>query len=394
MTRVKLCYGQSIQLNTAKKLTILACAFLASLLLVIYLDGKLFYLPQWLRPSGNDGSLLTLSTSPERPAVVTDSYWGAKPESSVNAQASVSELFEVSVESAGCVDHSLGELKLQKKNGLFYWIDKQGVKHISDKKPREYAYQDFPLAGEQIFDYFSLYISGSDVPFQFKENLDRTITKLFSVYGQLISKAELKKVAVNLQFIASKKEFEAYKSKNEVTNQNSVGFYNNGTNQAVIYYRDYASAFATALHETSHAINRAVLGKTNKWFNEGLAEYLEKIEINLASVQIKPHPDWVNNGKLHSQPIPIARLFSGNLNDWNGPDSSAHYESSWSLIYFLMDDPARKRALANYMRHEQQNLCDELSVQQLTTDLDMNISSLQLNFNNWLKAKKFQTHRI
>jgi len=385
----------SKKLSWIKKAILLALSFFASFELAYFLDGKKLYLPDFFVQNLHVKSDLPpakLAVSEYQDEVLLLERKVQFPH--LDDQNKIVELYEVNQTQSVCVDHSLGDLKVQSKNGLYYWTDDKGVKHISDKKPKEIEYQAFVLAGEQVLDYFSLNITGSDVPFEFKEKLTRSITALFKVYGQLLSKAELKKVQVNLKFIASATEFARYKAKHAPGLKNIAGFYNNGSNQAVIFFSNYEQAFSTALHETTHAINRAVLGTSPKWLNEGLAEYLENIEVNLDSVNIKSSSDWERNGKLKYPILQLNNLLATTANDWNIDKNQNLYASSWAFVYFLMDDPKRKNDFARVIRHEQENLCNQLSVLQTFQDLGGSINSLQNEFNLWLKQAKITGHFI
>ena len=384
------------ELSWLTKSLIIIVAFIASFALAYYLNGKSFYLPNFLVPSQyfqNDLMQTEESTLDGQTDLLLPSEQFQKPLQTVNIPKIV-ELPETGQSQIFCIDHSLGELQVQNKNGLYYWTDEQGIKHISDKKPKDTEYQMLTLAGEQVLDYFSLNITGSDVPFEFKEKLTRYITKLFAVYGQLLSKAELKKVVVNLKFITSKTAFEQYKARYAPGVNSATGFYSNGSNQAVIFYSNYENAFSTALHETAHAINRAVVGNTAKWLNEGLAEYLENIEVNLSSAIIKPSSDWLRNGQLKYPLIDLNALLISSVDDWKAEGNQSLYAASWTFVYFMMDDPSRKKALARFIRREQENLCNTSSLEQTLKHLGFNLSTLQNDFKLWLHQTKFTNHHI
>ena len=371
-------------------------AFIISFELAYYLDGKRFYVPDFLALSQyfKQELLPTEASTIETQSAQLPTINNPHNITHTEQKTKIVELSEIGQRRYVCTDHALGELQVQNKNGLYFWTDEKGTKHISDKKPKDTEYQMLTLVGEQVLDYFSLNISGSDVPFEFKEKLTGSITKLFAVYGQLLNQAELKKVAVNLRFITSKTEFDQYQARYAPSLSGAAGFYNNGSNQAVIFYSNYENAFSTALHETAHAINRAVVGNTAKWLNEGLAEYLENIKVNLSSATIKPSAAWLHDGQLKYRLVDLNSLLRSSPDDWNTASNQRLYSSSWAFVYFMMDEPSRKKALARVIRHEQENLCNTLSLEQTLKHIGLNLSTLQNDFKLWLKQTKFTSHHI
>jgi hypothetical protein len=143
-----------------------------------------------------------------------------------------------------------------------------------------------------------------------------------------------------------------------------------------------------------HAINRGIIGSSNKWFNEGMAEYLENITINLDTAVIKRNDTWYKNGKLKYRPLPLRKVLSASRKDWNNQSKSNLYSTSWAFIYFLMDDTKRKAKLVKILKAEQQNLCNTLSFKQTMQIFNMDDRELQNKFSRWLiEGDKF-THQI
>ena len=363
-------------------------AFGASILLVNHLNGKKILLPEFVdHVLSYFNELVLIDAEPIKSNLKSIQL-------PPNNKFLPIETNEILAPRIVCKDHSIGELQAKKKSNIYTWKDNKGVTHFSDKKPEDNQAKQLELAGEQVFDFFSLNIVGANIPFEFKEKLSRSINKMFAVYGRLIDKNNLKKVSVNLKFIASKKGFERYRAKHAPSVKTTLGFYDNGTNEAVIFYGDPKRAFRTAIHESAHAINRGVIGSTNKWLNEGLAEYLETISTNLSSAEISPNPDWFNKGKLRNKPMPLPQLLNASHSDWNSDARSQFYATSWAFVYFLMDEVTRREELANIIKLEQQNMCDQLTTHQALDALGTNIKTLQKQFYKWLNNADIFPHVI
>jgi hypothetical protein len=365
-------------------------AFIASFQLAYYLDDKKLYLPPFLNQLlGYFDNTNFAGTSPLDLASI-DKQAVKSPALQYEHQ----ELPQTQRNNVSCIDHSLGSVKVKPQSKIYTWKDKSGVTNFSDSKPEDTDSQPLTLAGSKIFDYFKLNISGANVPFEFKEKLTHSINKLFALYGQLIAKEDLRQVAVNLRFFTSKLHFDAYSQKHAPSLKNIAGFYDNGTNEAVIMYYSSEQAITTAIHESVHAINRGIIGNSNKWINEGMAEYLENITINLSSAIITRNKSWYKNGKLKYRPLPLGKVLSASRNDWNSQSQSNLYSTSWAFIYFLMDDTKQKAKLVKMLKAEQQNRCNTLSFKQTMKIFNMSDRELQNRFSRWLaKGDKF-THQI
>lgn len=89
----------------------------------------------------------------------------------------------------------------------------------------------------------------------------------------------------------------------------------------------------TAIHEAVHAINKAILGTTPRWLNEGLAEYFEYTNNSMQLVSIDPHLSWISNKHIAQSVFTINWLI-GLDNKWQTADDTKLYASSWAAIYF------------------------------------------------------------
>jgi hypothetical protein len=283
-----------------------------------------------------------------------------------------------------CKDTSLGKIKYKKVGDIYTWTDKNDVYHVSDKPPTEGKFKLFNYAGEKVFDYFSLDLNTENLPYDFNEKLTLKLNKLFEIYGQLLDRSSLKKVDINLRIYASKVAFNQVKAKNNMpVGDNTPGFYSHATNQAHLLLTNHAATMRTATHEATHAINRGIIGYSPRWLNEGLAEYSEYIEVKGNSSRVYPNQNWISNGLVSEQLLPLDKLLAANNGDWNSKLRSRLYATSWAFIYFMMDNQQRKDMLAKIIKYEQQNLCNVTSIQQVDNIIGMPIEGLQRQFSRW-----------
>lgn len=290
--------------------------------------------------------------------------------------------------NAVCKDTSLGELQLKKTGQVYTWTDDEGVLHFSDTPPGRGNFESLDYAKERVFDYFSLNLNTDNLPYDFNQKLTVKLNKLFKLYGNLLDRSLLKKVDINLQVYRSNEAFEALKQQHNFSRADSIrGFYSHANNKAYLLFRNNDQTMKTATHEATHAINRAIIGYTPRWLNEGLAEYSEYIQVAGHSATIFPNDDWTKKFVITKTLLPLSELFSANRTQWNSDLTSQLYATSWAFVYFMMEHPQRKEILAKYIKREQQNLCDVIDKNKVIQHLEIPLDVLQKQFSKWSSTK-------
>ncbi len=290
-----------------------------------------------------------------------------------------------------CVDVSLGEVKYKRNGNIYTWTDSNGVPHFSDKKP------DFDAATldtdfVEPLDYFDLTLQAANLPPSFTEELRIKLNTVFKVYGQIIGADALKKVRLNLTVYAIRSRYEQAIKQRGADPSNTDGMYFHATNSAFIHYRNDQSAMRTAIHEAVHAINKAILGTTPRWLNEGLAEYFEYTKSSMQLVSIDPHLSWMKNKHIAQSVFTINWLIG--LDDtWQTADATKLYASSWAAIYFLMDSSKGKQFLKSVMLAEQKSPCSKLTAATLKSMLYQHLPQLSKDYKTWLN-EPFRKHRF
>jgi hypothetical protein len=287
-----------------------------------------------------------------------------------------------------CVDTSLGELKYKKVGDIYTWTDKNDVYHVSDKAPTEGKFELLDYAGEKVFDYFTLDLNTESLPYDFNQKLTAKLNKLFELYGKLLDSSALKKVDINLRVYQSKIAFQQIKKQHNMPSGNeSDGFYSHSNNQAYILFKNNERTMETAAHEATHAINRAIIGYTPRWLNEGLAEYSENIQVVGKSATIYPDKSWTYKNFISAHLLPLSTLLSAKNSQWNSGIRQQLYATSWAFVYFMMEHPHRKSILARFIKSEQQNLCNTIDKDKIEQQLDIPLNMLQRQFSSWSKSK-------
>lgn len=181
-----------------------------------------------------------------------------------------------------------------------------------------------------------------------------------------------------MQVVANKATYQNIQKAHDMAIGNqSNGFYSHASNKAYLLYTNDQQAMQTAVHEATHAINRAMIGYSPKWLNEGLAEYSETINVSANAVNFYPNNNWTSNGMINEKLLPLDVLFSAESKEWNGQLRKRLYATSWAFIYFMMEQHGRRSALARLINTEQVNVCDVVKKDSLDNFFGLPIRQLQ-----------------
>ena len=290
-----------------------------------------------------------------------------------------------------CVDTSLGEVKYERNGDIYTWTDSQGVVHFTDEKPN-FAVATYDSGFKAPLDYFDLTLNTPKLPSSFNQALRIKLNTVFKVYGQIIGVHALKKVKLNLTVLPTRGSYEVAIKQRGGDPRNSVGMYFHASNSAFIEYRNTQNAMSTAVHEAVHAINKAVLGYTPRWLNEGFAEYFEITKNHMQTGIVEPNTSWTINNKLAKGVFNISRLI-GSEESWKQNNTSKLYASSWATIYFLMDSSQGRILLKNIMLAEQESPCNKLQPKQLKNMLHSQFPNFSKVYAQWLKTP-FKAHNF
>lgn len=310
-----------------------------------------------------------------------------------------SSLAELSTWSKGdqnkhCKDWGQGQIQFKKLNGVYSWLDESGQQHYGSVAPTHIAATEHDFNGVGRTDKFSLNITGDQIPVTFTEKINGKINRIFSLYAEFIGHNNLQKTALNLRFIKSKRKFiHLYNNgnSNAKNGEKTAGFYRSSNNQSTILVKNYTSSVKTAIHESVHGLNRSVIGYMPRWLNEGLAEYLEDINVVLQLGIIKAN---FNEQKSHTKFISLNTLFNATNKQWAGNLRPQLYNTSSAFVFYMMDDINRKNRFMNLLRAEQNSLCNQLPVSTYINTLTKSLPFLQHDFSQWLLIKNRKEHRI
>jgi len=287
---------------------------------------------------------------------------------------------------------------LQRKaaHPVYRWTDEAGRVHLGDRKPVGQAAERVDLGLPREFDYFSLDISmvGFRSPPLVRADIEVGMTKIFHVLSEFLALEQLRKVTARIQLHAQSSTFNALYARTEPNAAGSVqGFYNSRTNMAVVLYDEVESrTMNTAIHEATHIINAGLLGRTPRWFNEGLAEYFERIEVRGSAGIVPVAPEWLRELSRSSARLRLPRLLGATQDDWHGQGRHAHYANSWALMHFLLE-PQHRPLAEKLLRELARDRCDEIdSIAFFEQHYPGGVNRLEGELHAWLSAGRHIPH--
>ncbi|MCH1918983.1 DUF4124 domain-containing protein [Shewanella sp. A3A] len=268
----------------------------------------------------------------------------------------------------------------QPQQAIYQWTDNNCTVHFADHPASASAQRTQYQSPSYNFDLSISALSSGIKPF-FKDRLSASLRQIDDIYRTLLPAEALRPVRVNVSLTSSKATYDNFYRRYHSITSPTQGFYSHSDNLAVVWYRNDDQGFATAVHEAVHVMNAAQFGSTPRWFNEGMAEYFENMELDGFNVLIHPI-EWQS---VRRAPTQLSQLFSATNQDWAN-NQARLYANSHALIYFLMSDATGKMALKDLFAAIVHFRCQPIDVvQTLNSSYPGGLSQLERDWHNWLK---------
>ena len=126
-------------------------------------------------------------------------------------------------------------------------------------------------------------------------------------------------------------------------------------NRVALALDSRAEGLRTIFHEYVHLVVNNVTNGMPIWLNEGLAEYYSTFLVTddgktaTMGAVIEPHLMLLNQERMLPLPQLLALTHDSPLYN-EGKRRGMVYAESWVLVHFLLSDPSRSKALAEYTR--------------------------------------------
>ena len=295
----------------------------------------------------------------------------------------------------GCATSSLNEAEQaqikQNRKRIYSWIDENGQTHFTDDD-RQYAQHDIALTQYQEPEYsFELEVNsaGGKLPLYYKDKVTAAIKKVSDIYKSYLPHSGVAPVKVNLTLAKSKASYNNLQAKYAPKLGPSQGFYVARQNMAVVHHKNDRQAHQTSVHESVHVLNAGLFGPTPRWFNEGMAEYFESIEMSGLSAKI-PARDWQRT--LAGKQLSLNALLNSKRQTWAGSQQSSMYAQSHSLIHFLMSTKQGKQTITALFAHMVQTRCEASDPKSILSRYPGGFNTLQNDWKAWMNSRKYRAH--
>jgi len=197
----------------------------------------------------------------------------------------------------------------------------------------------------------------NEIGFKLKEKdralIEQLATYEVRIFNGLFNTSDNDSLVLTLNLYNKQKAFKELLKATNSKGFTESGFYSPATNESYVLYYDIEEIH-TILHELSHALLRNNLKYPPRWFNEGLAVFLQSLEEKNNTIQVYTQHRYLDHIRELNREgkIDIRRfLFSDQLKWRNKDDLRDMYATSYSIIYLMIKtDPKLIGKMATMMK--------------------------------------------
>lgn len=301
---------------------------------------------------------------------------------------------------ANCGKTKTLDVKEGADRAIYRWVDDQGQVHFSDQEPGKLRNSDkLSIHYPERKRYFSLKLieDTNSLPAFIRDKVSADVRQIYGILSRDMELDHLRQVMLNVRVIETQQAFQEYKSRVAPQINTNSGFYTSKDNEAVVFQGSDPEAMrAVVRHEATHVIVAGLYGYTPVWFNEGLAEYFEYLEISGQLRQISPvqhHLSYLQGSLASNNLMALKDYIELTPQQWYGGDLKNNYALAWSMVYFLMSHREGKQLLQGMMNSLAENYCWQFSsTQYLEQHYPGGLTALDRQWREWL-LREVKPHR-
>ncbi|WP_295882452.1 DUF1570 domain-containing protein [uncultured Thiohalocapsa sp.] len=276
------------------------------------------------------------------------------------------------------------------------YVDADGRVVFSDRAPAAAETQKLALAGDTGVGRFSAEydFDGLTPPLGFQHQLEIDLDGVFHFLADDLGLRGVQPVHLRLRIVHGQPRFARLASATGL--DTTSGFYTHKDNLAVVRWMGDARTRAVARHEIAHLALGNWLGRTPLWLNEGLAEVVERMRFQQSfAIADAPARRIARLRRLErADRLPALQTFlTSNRADWNGWGNDLAYPYAWSLVHFLLQEPARQRTVTGLLNQLAAHRCrpfDHLAY--LERDYIGGLPGLRRDWRRWLAGEAAPLH--
>jgi len=284
---------------------------------------------------------------------------------------------------------------------IYRWTDESGQVHYTDAKPGDTRNSKMmSISYPDRKQYFKLKMieDAASLPAFTRDKVSAEVRQIYRILSRDLQLEHLRKVTLNVRIIGTQEAFQEYKALVAPQLRTNSGFYTSENNEAVVFQGDAPDTMRAVIrHEATHVIMAGLYGVTPSWFNEGLAEYFERLEISGQSRQIEVEAyHWRHLQERHQQGALIAMQDYVNLppQQWYNGNLQDNYSLAWSLVFYLMENPEGKRFLKGMMNDMAEDYCwTTPGSEYFDANYPGGLKSFEAGWNTWLAGSLPTSHR-
>ncbi len=209
-----------------------------------------------------------------------------------------------------------------------------------------------------------------------RAKIERLATYEVKIFNGLFKDAENDSLTIHINLYHKGKDFRGLLEEFGLKGLTESGFYSPKTNQSYVLYQSIAD-IEIILHEMSHALLRHSIRNPPRWFNEGLAEFLESLEEENYKIQVNAQFHYLDKMKADNRNAPTnISAFLNSNNSWQDKNKVQDmYTISYCMVYYIIkQDPLLIGKMANMMKKD-------IGTEQIFNTLFGGIDSFERRFN-------------
>ena len=285
-----------------------------------------------------------------------------------------------------CKTSNRGAITKDQGTTAFKWVDENGKVHFGDRPPQQTDAESFEFEGE--LNYFDLTIHDDFASLKpsFRDKLSLGITKSYEVLAAFLPNDILQRVEVNVWIFDQWSDYRSFQKKYApgLTGR-TTGFHNAFFNISAVHAVDERLVLKTSIHESVHVIIGGVFGWIPRWLNEGLAEYLDVMNVFGQAVEIRPKHYWIKHATLLGADK-MASFLSIPDKAWGRYSQEDLYAQSWAFTFFLMSENTEKNLVTRYLAEAAKNPCQLLNFKSFAAQhYQGGFDRLLQRYHEWLR---------
>jgi len=265
---------------------------------------------------------------------------------------------------ASCGKTQTTALEKSTSSEIYRWTDENGKVHFSDAKPGDTRNSEvMSVSYPDRKQYFKLKMTldTASLPVFTRDKVNAEVRQVYRILSRDLDLEHLRKVFLNVRIIGTQADFQSYRQQRAPQLRTNSGFYTSDNNEAVVFQGNNPDMMRAVIrHEATHVMMAGLYGATPSWFNEGLAEYFEQLQLSGQARQVGPvryHWEYLQQRMGDGQLMPLLDYINQPPQRWYNGNLRDNYGMGWSLIYYLMSDPEGKVFLKGMMNDMAENYC-------------------------------------